>query len=222
MALSIRSTTGRTVNNSSTTNVPGEPAGAAQGDILVGAYVWTAGSTLTSGPSGWTQLFTGASTNTLFRYWIGWIQRGSGAAATTLTISAANYNEGVITAVQGGALGIDAAPSPALAGGTLAANPPSATPTTDGDYAIEVGIQWAGYAAATGNGSAGYTQLSTINAGDDLVIAAKGPLSGLGAEDPGAMGNGSTTNDVLGMTILVQAPPALGSVFIPQRMPLGV
>src|SRR5690242_7746672 len=55
---------------------PGEPAGAAQGDILVGMLVTDAASATCALPSGWTTLYSGTVTGNV-KFAVGYIARGA-------------------------------------------------------------------------------------------------------------------------------------------------
>lgn len=176
---------------SSNITIGAEPAGAANGDFFLGVVYWE-GVTLSTPPSGWTALFTGAypSGVTIFNVWIGYIFRGGSAPSLTWGMSgtptwqAANALAftGVDTTLP--VNGLQAAWGPAT--GT-AVDPPLWWPEAPDSFLLSCVLNQPGFAATSPTPSTGYSLIATSGATyPDIAVASKQAAGFQQAENPSA------------------------------------
>lgn len=176
-----------------------EPASAAENDILVMWIVVASGATSIVGPTGWTLLDTQDGSAAKTRMW--WIRRG--ASAPNLDVSwttSVSYSERSVTAWTDCAT--TGNPYDDVQGYYNASqqNPdtPSATSSGTERLAVSFGSNWTGATAWTP--PSGYTghEVGTT----DLCVASKSVESG--AEDPGAWSGATSTDNVMGVTLILR------------------
>lgn len=215
MAIAARTATYGNNGGASTTLLMAEPSGAAENDILFALFQQN--GTLSDAPDNWTLLNTwsGDDFQIVQLYWR---RRGSGAlssAELTFTVgNSAYWAEAELSAYSGclttGDPWDDAQYT--TQGDRAAPNPPSATSSGAGRYAVAFAGKW----DTTGSGGAtaptNYTISRTGGAGEGVFSAYR--AVGSGAEDPSTFGNtGSATESCSEATIILA--PAGGSTIAP-------
>ena len=192
------------LNTSSTTCDPGEPAGAAENDILL---LWVASAyDLTGTPTGWTLLYHTNFTSGNHTHFF-WIRRGASAPVTEVAQGSSDYIEASITCWQYCAT--TGNPYSAVTNGTAVqlnpcdADPPSVNTTVNDTTVVALGMAWSD--TTTGfTAPSGYTIREAGASGDDLMVASK-YVASAGAEDPGSFSGGKATlNWTHAVTIALQ------------------
>jgi hypothetical protein len=143
----FRSDVWSTVASSTSLN-PGEPAGAAQNDILIYWFVVHGGSSAVSTPAGWTLLYDLPATSADVRVY--WIRRGAGAAATTITWTGSGYAEANISAWTGAVTSGSPFDTNANNARTTSATVdcPAVTTTIENSAVIALGMNWTGWGSS--------------------------------------------------------------------------
>lgn len=173
-----------------------EPAGAANGDVLVALFAQDHTTATLNLPSGWTEIGRGTGGAPNFSYVVGWIARGASAPSLTFTSNQTAWREVVIVCLSDAAF--DAAQI-ATGTGTNDADPPSATATTASDVAVAMAYYFPGWGASP-TMPTGYTQRAyTLG---DGAIAATRALSASGAENPSLFDGGQGTGPWVAVTAL--------------------
>lgn len=197
-----------------------EPAGAAQGDVLIAFGVATVAGAITQPPSGWTQLFR--DSQGAFSWVVSYAQRGASAPSSmTWGLTGSVYYEVHILALQPGVnvVRLDAVSAAGSKGNADTHNPdpPSVTALAATSLAVAIGANWAGSTVAWAH--AAYTIRSTNTATLDAVMAVLS-LGAPGAQNPAAFtGEATGLNDWWdGATITFT--DTLGNT--PQRALIGV
>lgn len=149
-----------------------EPAGAAQGDVLVAFGIATAAGAITQPPSGWTQLYR--DNQGAFSWVVSYAQRGASAPSSmTWGLTGSVYYEVHILALQPGVnivrLDVASAAGPKGNAVTHDPDPPQFTIAAATSLVVILGANWAGSAVAWAHAT--YTIRSTNTAGLDGVMA---------------------------------------------------
>jgi hypothetical protein len=186
---------------------PSEPASAALNDVFAAlAFCDTASSSLGI-PSGWISKFSGVSSNSLFRYDLAWVRRGSSAPSLSWTMSGSAYREVFIVAYSGCVTSGDPFEA-ATDGGNVAngSNPdcPSVTTINANAMALAAAINWSGSGGGGWTAPSGYTLRTNNAAGNDGMISEKLVVSA-GAENPGVYSGAGGTNNVWTATLALKA-----------------
>ncbi|HSX15667.1 MAG TPA: hypothetical protein VLF40_02665 [Candidatus Saccharimonadales bacterium] len=213
MAIAFRSESHDIANGASGPVDPGEPAGAAQNDILVSLFMVTASSSY-SLPAGWTSLYSGTSATSQYKYNLAYIVRGGSAPSTSWTYSGLPYHEVYIVAFSGcdTVHPINAqAQIASFQGVNTNPDPPSVTTTGFPAMILAIGTNWNG-SASSWTAPSGYILQTDNSAHNDCTISTK-TLSLPGSEDPGAYSGVSTggSADIWAATIALN-PASLSSV----------
>lgn len=180
-----------------------EPAGAAEGDILVAIWEQDNSAVTLGLPAGWTEVQRG-NDGSAFAWVVGYIVRGASAPSLTFTASGSQYRECIIVCISGGEFdAVQVATGSASSGN---ANPPSATASTASDLAVAMVYFWAGYNSPGPTAPSGYTAASSAWGTGGGGGAAYRSLSASGAEDPGVFANGNGTANYVTVTFLAKEP----------------
>lgn len=184
-----------------------EPAGCANGDVLVALTNTqnTAGSFETiAAPSGWTTLYSGNQKNAgttcsggsdCIEWNVAWIARGGSAPNLSWTTAGAgNYFEAYILCFTGVTnTALDSQSSAGSSGDALHnPNPPATTAVSASAIAVTGMVTWGGCGTGGCTPPTGYTN-PRLSTGDGAAVAYR-VLSSAGSEDPSAFTNiGGTT-----------------------------
>lgn len=186
-----------------------EPSGCTSGDLMI-AIVHKdggAGGALTR-PSGWTNLYNGASNETQFRYDVSYIVRGGSAPALNWTWTGSAYYEYIVLCLSGQHA------TPIDNSGSFSTNfsgtpdPASITPNTSDAMAIVFGLTWSGSGSGGLTAPASYTRVYSAT-GWNSGMAYRQLASG-SAEDAGTWGNASGTGSNIGQGVITIATGAGG------------
>jgi hypothetical protein len=208
MAIAARTATYANNNSSAVDLVATEPSGAAENDVMFYfAQFDTNAANFSSGPTDWTLLNTWAVDN-YSECRLYWLRRGSSAltaAQRTFTVSGSfAWIEAEISAYSGcvtsGNPWDDAQYT--TQGDRSAPNPPSATSSGAGRYAVAFAGKWDSTGTGGASAPTNYTITRTGGAGEGVFSAYR--AVGSGAEDPGTFGNtGSATEACSEATIIL-------------------
>lgn len=192
MAVTVRSRREKIetiTGNSDLSVTPGEPAGAASGDVFLGfALADIDSTTVITRPTGWTNLYNGIQGGV--RWDVSYIVRGGSAPNLVWTISGATkYREVYVVACQtsGGTITLDSQSTSGGTGNSLSHLPdPGATaPVASTSLALAGGWNFA--ANSTWTMPAGYTVQTANATASDGILASK-VLSSNASENPAAFG----------------------------------
>lgn len=165
-----------------------EPAGTAQGDMLIALFRAHADSAPSvTLPALWTEIPALAGTQGVFTWKVGYILRG--ASAPDLDFAYTNPGNPVaivaILAIQsGGTITFDSV-SAAGASGVGAVNPDPGSTTALAASSLSVAMAWGAITSYTA--STGYAALTDPTFGGAFFVETKS-LSAAGAENPSALG----------------------------------
>ena len=196
MAVTVRSL--REVVGSGTSPTLTEPAGAANGDVLIALSLCVSTNALTR-PTGWTELYAGTQNAVMWN--VSWVQRGGSAPSLTWTHTGTIWREVFIVCLQGAAaITLD---SQSAAGTSLTAtnpDPPATTAVAATSLAIAGGLNWNGSSAGGYTVSSGYTVQTTNTQTWGGLVQSKA-LSAAGVEDPNAFTNATSSDVWNGFTV---------------------
>ena len=182
-----------------------EPAGSANGDVIIAAVLLEAGTNLST-PAGWT-LRAGPVDAGPYTGWIFSIRRGSSAPALGWTWTTNSYFEFHLSGWSGAVASGEYIDDEADGGTTTtnAPNGPAVTTTTTDTTVVSIVMTWAGWGGASAAPS-GYTERDAFD-GFDVGLADKA-VGAPTTEDPGAWGGTNGSDAVWTYTLAIASQAA--------------
>lgn len=187
-----------------------EPSGTTSGDVILATFIVDSPGGTPGIPSGWTSVWSGASSGTHFRYNICYVVRGGSAPSLVFTLTGSQYRELRLFTYSGvdGTTPIDSQSTVASVGSTsILPDPPATTAVSSSAMALVWMDFWGGAPVGGWTAPAGYTMRGTTDAA--AYGMAEKQLSASGSEDPAKFGGTPAGTDD-GVAMVLTLKPSAG------------